>query len=49
MTVAEKAPVAERGAWLETIETLLSEVEAWASSRHWSIKRRSKAFTEELA
>ncbi len=51
MTVAEKVPMAAAGrsAWLETIETLFSEVEVWASTQHWDTKRRSKEFADEFA
>jgi hypothetical protein len=49
MAIAEKMPtvVAERSAWLETIEALLSEVETWASHQSWPTHRRSKDFAEE--
>jgi len=49
MVVAEKMPVAERSAWLETIETLFSEVETWASAHGWATQRRSKEFADEFA
>lgn len=51
MTVAEKIPVAiaDRSVWLQTIETLLSEAEAWASSHGWPTRRRPKALADEFA
>ena len=50
MAVAEIATVAaERSAWLQTIETLFEEVEAWASAQGWPTHRRSKDFLDEFS